>query len=131
MEAGLSKLRVTELATEFGISPDETMAMLRALEITVRNPASPLTDEQVARARVRFEREKRSRADKSAADAAPSKKKAAAKKAAAKKAAGATGDAKPAAKKKVAAKSATKSAKSVPAPEPEAAPADDLSLIHI
>jgi translation initiation factor IF-2 len=121
MEAGLSKLRVTELATEFGISPDETMAMLRALEITVRNPASPLTDEQVARARVRFERDKRSRADKSAADAAPAKKKAAAKKAAT-----ATGEAKPAAKKKATAKTASKSAaKAAPEPEPEVAPAED------
>ena len=77
MEAGLSKLRVLELAGEFGISPDETMALLRALEITVRNPASPLTDEQVARARVRWERDKRTH--KAAAEAPPAKKKAAAK----------------------------------------------------
>jgi translation initiation factor IF-2 len=111
----LSKLRVTELAAEFGISPEETMAMLRALEITVRNPASPLTDEQVARVRVRWERDKRTRADKSAAEAAPAKKKAAAK-----KAASADTSAKPAAKKKA----ASKTAKAAPEPEPvEEAPA--------
>ena len=105
MEAGLSKLRVLELAGEFGISPDETMALLRALEITVRNPASPLTDEQIARARVRWERDKRTH--KSAAEAPAAKKKPAAKTA--------DGDAdKPAAKKKAV-------AKKVVEPEPEPA----------
>lgn len=107
MEAGLSKIRVLELAGEFGISPDETMALLRTLEITVRNPASPLTDEQIARARVRWERDKRTH--KAAAEAPPAKKKAGAK---------SEGDAdtKPAAKKKAAAKAA---------PEPEPAPAEE------
>ncbi len=107
MEAGLSKIRVLELAGEFGISPDETMALLRTLEITVRNPASPLTDEQIARARVRWERDKRTH--KAAAEAPPAKKKAAAKTEGA-------AEAKPAAKKKVAANAA---------PEPEPAPAEE------
>jgi translation initiation factor IF-2 len=109
MEAGLSKIRVLELAGEFGISPDETMALLRALDIIVRNPASPLTDEQIARARVRWERDKRTH--KAAAEAPPPKKKASAK---------SEGDAeaKPAAKKKVAAKKA-------PEPEPAPAPAEE------
>jgi translation initiation factor IF-2 len=109
MEAGLSKIRVLELAGEFGISPDETMALLRALEITVRNPASPLTDEQIARARVRWERDKRTH--KAAAEAPPAKKKAGAK-------SDGDAEAKPAAKKKAASKKA-------PEPEPAPAPAEE------
>ena len=80
----MTKLRVSDLATEFGIAADDAMALVRALDITVRNPASPLTDEQVARARVRWEREKRQRAEKeTTTEAKPAKKKAAAKKTAA------------------------------------------------
>ncbi|MFN5152978.1 MAG: hypothetical protein ACK5ED_01150, partial [Gemmatimonadota bacterium] len=52
---------MSELATEFGISADEVLGMLRSMEIAARTPASPLTDEQVARARVRWERDKRHR----------------------------------------------------------------------
>ncbi|MFN0097886.1 MAG: translation initiation factor IF-2 [Gemmatimonadaceae bacterium] len=103
----MTKLRVGELATEFGIPAEEAMGLLRSLEIVVRNPASPLTDEQVARARLRWEREKRTRVEKATADVAPAKKKKAAP-----KSEGAT-EAKPAAKK---------AAKKKVEPEPEPAP---------
>ncbi len=85
--------------------------MLRAMDIAARTPASPLTDDQVARARARWEREKRTRTEKAAPEAAPAKKKVAAKKAAA-----TAEPAAPAAKKKTA-------AKKVATPEPEPAPA--------
>lgn len=111
----MTKLRVHELANEFGISADEAMALLRSMEIVVRTPQSPLADDQVARARVRWEREKRNRTEKGADEAKPAAKKRVAKKAAA-------GDAakKPAAtKKKAAAKKASKAA------EPEAEVAEE------
>lgn len=57
-----TKFDVKRLATEFGIPSDDVVAMLRSLEIVVRSPAMPLTDDQVARARTRWEREKRARA---------------------------------------------------------------------
>jgi translation initiation factor IF-2 len=57
-----TKLRVTDLATEFGISAEEVVAMLRAADVVVRSHITPLTDDQVARARTRWEREKRTRA---------------------------------------------------------------------
>ncbi|HVZ48533.1 MAG TPA: translation initiation factor IF-2 N-terminal domain-containing protein, partial [Gemmatimonadaceae bacterium] len=65
-----TKLRVTDLATEFGISSDEVVAMLRSLDVVVRSHVTPLTDDQVARARTRWEREKRTRAAQSAPPAA-------------------------------------------------------------
>ncbi|MGA1310146.1 MAG: translation initiation factor IF-2 N-terminal domain-containing protein, partial [Gemmatimonadaceae bacterium] len=95
----MSKLRVSELATEFGISADEVLAMLRSMEISARTPASPLTDEQVARARVRWERDKRHRTAP-VAEPAAAKKKVAAKKAAASGPAAAPAAQQPAAKKK-------------------------------
>jgi translation initiation factor IF-2 len=107
----LSKLRVSELATEFGISADEVLAMLRSMEISARTPASPLTDEQVARARVRWERDKRHRTAP-VAEPAAAKKKVAAKKAAASGTAAAPAAKKPAAKKKA----------PEPAPEPTPEP---------
>ncbi|MEA3245490.1 MAG: translation initiation factor IF-2 N-terminal domain-containing protein, partial [Gemmatimonadota bacterium] len=64
-----TKLRVTDLATEFGISSEEVVAMLRTLDVVVRSHVTPLTDDQVARARTRWEREKRTRAAQS--DTAP------------------------------------------------------------
>jgi translation initiation factor IF-2 len=70
----LSKISVTVMAGEFGISPDEVMSMLRSMDVAVRGPSSPLTDDQVARARARWEREKRSRATKQAAPTATAKK---------------------------------------------------------
>ncbi|MBX3175546.1 MAG: translation initiation factor IF-2 [Gemmatimonadaceae bacterium] len=110
----MSKLRAKDLAVEFGIEADEVMAMLRAMDIAVRTPVSPLDDDHVARVRVRWERDKRTRATSdTAAEAKPAaKKKAAAKK----KTAAASGAAKPATKKKAAAKKKA-------TPEPEPAPA--------
>jgi translation initiation factor IF-2 len=63
----LSKLRVNEMAGEFGISADEVISLLRQMDIPVRSHISPLTDDQVARIRARWEREKRARAEKPAA----------------------------------------------------------------
>ena len=45
----MTKHRVGDLATEFGVPAEEVMSMLRSMEIVARNPATPLTDEQVAR----------------------------------------------------------------------------------
>jgi len=66
----LSKLRVHDMASEFGVSADEVIALLRAMDVPVRSHLSMLTDDQVARVRARWEREKRSRAEKQAAPAA-------------------------------------------------------------
>ncbi len=110
----MTKLRVSELADEFGIPSDEVMGMLRSMEIVVRTPQSPLADDLVARARVRWEREKRTRAEKAASpESAPKKRRVAAKADApvAEKAAGP--------KKSAATKS---KAKAKAAPEPEPAP---------
>ncbi|MBL8997361.1 MAG: translation initiation factor IF-2 [Gemmatimonadetes bacterium] len=113
----MTKLRVHELATEFGIGADEVMSMLRSMEVVARSPQSAVEDDAVARLRVRWEREKRTR-DKAAAES-PAKKKAT------KKAAGT----KTAAKKTTAKKKATsKKAKeaepeaAAPAAEPESKP---------
>ena len=62
----MSKLRVNDMATEFGISADEVIALLRKMEVTARTPATPLSDEQVARIRARWEIEKRKLAAKGA-----------------------------------------------------------------
>ncbi len=66
-----TKLRVTDLAAEFGIVSDDVVAMLRSLDVIVRSHITPLTDDQVARARTRWEREKRTRAAQAAS--APAK----------------------------------------------------------
>jgi len=58
----LSKLRVNDMAGEFGISVDEVITLLRTMDVPVRSHVSPLTDDQVARIRARWEREKRARA---------------------------------------------------------------------
>ncbi len=63
---GVSKLRVHDMAGEFGISADEVMGLLRTMDVPVRTHFSPLTDEQVARVRARWEREKRARVEKPA-----------------------------------------------------------------
>jgi translation initiation factor IF-2 len=60
----LSKLRVNDIALEFGISSEEVLALLRQMDVSVRSHMTPLTDEQVARVRARWETQKRSRADK-------------------------------------------------------------------
>jgi translation initiation factor IF-2 len=52
------------LAGEFGISADEVLALLRQMELPVRSHLTVLTDDQVSRIRVRWEREKRVRAEK-------------------------------------------------------------------
>jgi translation initiation factor IF-2 len=63
----LSKFRVNDMATEFGISVDEVVSLLRQMDVPVRSHVSPLTDDQVARIRARWEREKRARATAPAA----------------------------------------------------------------
>lgn len=60
----MSKLRVHDMAGEFGISADEVIALLRQMEVPVRSHLSLLTDDQVSRIRARWEREKRVRAEK-------------------------------------------------------------------
>ena len=66
----MSKLRVTEMAGEFGITADEVVGLLREMDVPVRGPSSPLSDDNVARLRARWEREKRVRAQKQSAPAA-------------------------------------------------------------
>ena len=61
------KLRVNELAGEFGITAEELMTMLRSMDVPVRSHLSQLSDEQIARLRARWEREKRARQEKPAA----------------------------------------------------------------
>ena len=63
----MSKLRVNDMAGEFGISVDEVITLLRQMDVPVRSHVSPLTDDQVARIRARWEREKRARATAPAA----------------------------------------------------------------
>jgi translation initiation factor IF-2 len=70
----LSKLRVHDMAGEFGISADEVMGLLRTMDVPVRSHLSPLTDDQVSRVRARWEREKRVRAEKQAAPPAPARR---------------------------------------------------------
>ncbi|HEU5185542.1 MAG TPA: translation initiation factor IF-2, partial [Gemmatimonadaceae bacterium] len=60
------KLRVHDLAGEFGVSSDELMSLLRQMDVPVRSHLSQLTDDQVARLRARWEREKRARQEKPA-----------------------------------------------------------------
>ena len=70
----MSKLRVHDMAGEFGISADEVMGLLRTMDVPVRSHLSPLTDDQVSRVRARWEREKRVRAEKQAAPPAPARR---------------------------------------------------------
>ena len=70
----MSKLRVTDMAVEFGIPVDEVQGLLRTMDVPVRSHLSPLTDDQVARVRARWEREKRERAQKQAAPPAPARR---------------------------------------------------------
>jgi translation initiation factor IF-2 len=65
----LTKLRVTDIAGEFGITTEEVLTLLRQMDVSVRSHMTPLTDDQVARVRARWEREKRSRAEKPASPA--------------------------------------------------------------
>ena len=91
------------------------MSLLRSIEIVARNPASPLTDDQVARARLRWEREKRVRAVAAAPQAAPAKKKKA-------QTTSPVADKATAAKKPAAKKKAAEAPAPVPEPVEEAKP---------
>src|SRR5437773_5356781 len=62
------------MAGEFGIPSDEVIALLRQMDVPVRSHLSLLTDDQVARVRARWEREKRARAEKQAAPAATTRR---------------------------------------------------------
>src|SRR5688572_12060787 len=62
------------MAGEFGITADEVMGLLRQMDVPVRGVTSSLSDDQVARVRARWEREKRSRAEKQNAPAAPARR---------------------------------------------------------
>jgi translation initiation factor IF-2 len=70
----LSKLSVSELANEFGTSADDVASVLRQMDISVRSHSSKLTDDQVARIRARWEREKRARAERQSAPAASTRR---------------------------------------------------------
>jgi len=112
----LTKLRVSDLAAEFGISSDEVLSMLRSMDVVVRSHLTPLTDDQISRARTRWEREKRARAHKSpdaAPTAAKSRRRGTATAAAEAEATAATEK-----KKKPAAKSRAKKKAEEPAPPP-------------
>ena len=63
----MSKLLVNDMAGEFGISVDEVINLLRLMDVPVRSHMTPLSDDQVARIRARWEREKRARATAPAA----------------------------------------------------------------
>ncbi len=82
----MSKLRVHDIAVEFGLPAQEVIAFLRGMDVPVRNHMSSLTDDQVSRARARWEREKRNRAAAGQAaastSATPRRRRAAAKSAA-------------------------------------------------
>ncbi len=54
------------MAAEFGVSSEEVMNLLRQMDVPVRSHVSALTDDQIARLRARWEREKRARAEKPA-----------------------------------------------------------------
>ena len=60
---------MSELASEFAVSSEEVVSLLRQMDIPIRSHMSMLTDDQVARIRARWEREKRVRAEKQAAPA--------------------------------------------------------------
>ncbi|MHB8838031.1 MAG: translation initiation factor IF-2 [Gemmatimonadaceae bacterium] len=115
----MTKLRVSDLAAEFGISSDEVLGMLRAMDVVVRSHLTPLTDDQISRARARWEREKRVRAQKSVetpSAAAKSRRRGSAA------AESAPEPAEKAEKKPASAKSRAKKPADAPAPAPE--PAD-------
>jgi translation initiation factor IF-2 len=61
-----------DLATEFGVGPEQLLGLLKEMHVTVRGAQSPLEDAQVAAVRLRWEREKRKHA---AAEAEPKKAK--------------------------------------------------------
>ncbi|MBI2796406.1 MAG: translation initiation factor IF-2 [Gemmatimonadetes bacterium] len=126
----MSKLRVSDMATEFGIGADEVIGLLKAMEVTVRTPATPLPEDVIARVRARWEVEKRKRSQKPAAPAAASRRRKTAAPEApaapAPRAATAAAEApKAPAKKKVPAKKAE-----APAPAPAPAPAAPAKVVR-
>ncbi|HEX5387636.1 MAG TPA: translation initiation factor IF-2 [Gemmatimonadales bacterium] len=60
------KTRVHDLATEFGVPPEQLLGLLKDMNIVVRSHLSPLETDQVSAVRVRWEREKRKNAEGSA-----------------------------------------------------------------
>ncbi len=74
----MSKLRVHDMAGEFGVSADEVIGLLRQMDVPVRSHLSVLTDDQVARLRARWEREKRARAEEKEAPATSRRRRSAA-----------------------------------------------------
>ena len=113
----MSKIRVPDLAGEFGISVDEVVSLLRSMDIAVRTNASALPDDQVARVRARWEREKRARADKPAETATATRRRRAAAPAAAEAETKTP-------KRKAAAKTAAKTAPAKAAPPPPPPPVE-------
>jgi translation initiation factor IF-2 len=66
---------VHDLAGEFGVPTEDVINVLRAIDVPVRSHLTVLTDDQVARVRARWEREKRALKEKAAAPtAAPSRR---------------------------------------------------------
>ncbi len=70
------------MAAEFGVSSEEVLNLLRQMDVPVRSHVSALSDDQIARLRARWEREKRARAEKPAAASRRRRSTAAAEKAA-------------------------------------------------
>ncbi|MGQ0537323.1 MAG: translation initiation factor IF-2 [Gemmatimonadaceae bacterium] len=66
----MSKLRVHDLAGEFAVPAEDVIGLLRAMDVPVRSHLTVLTDDQVARVRARWEREKRARQERAAAPVA-------------------------------------------------------------
>ncbi|MEK6611694.1 MAG: translation initiation factor IF-2 [Gemmatimonadota bacterium] len=120
----MTKLRVSDLAAEFGISSDEVLGMLRAMEVVVRSHLTPLTDDQISRARARWEREKRVRALKAAEAPASGAK--------SRRRGSAVAEANAGAAEKATAKTAAKSRarKKVEEPAPEVEPADSAHKVR-
>ncbi|HEX7123173.1 MAG TPA: translation initiation factor IF-2, partial [Gemmatimonadaceae bacterium] len=70
----MSKLRVNDMAGEFGITAEEVIDLLRRMDVPVRSHLTVLTDDQVARVRARWEREKRLRQQEKPATATTSRR---------------------------------------------------------
>jgi translation initiation factor IF-2 len=99
---------VNDLAVEFGIPNEDVVALLRSMDVSVRSHMSALTDDQVARIRARWEREKRARVEKPVAETAAGKRRRTAASAAA-----------PAADAEAPVKPKAKAKAKAPEPEPE------------
>ncbi|NOT07533.1 MAG: hypothetical protein HOP28_04920, partial [Gemmatimonadales bacterium] len=60
------KTKVSDLASELGVPPEQLMTLLKELHVQARGPQSSLEAEQVAAVRVRWEREKRKKVEEPA-----------------------------------------------------------------